>query len=173
MSIVTLDNHTCPNCGGDFILSVNSQYAQCENCGNTASVDTEELAKIRKIYRSAERQMHLNSAAGYNEAVNILQPISFVSEAREKLDYCDKRLSELKLAQSRKAEAKEQSDKKDTAIGIIFVVLLLLVVALAIAGAIYIIYHLRAGDLSPTAITVIISVVAVLAVLMIISKIKS
>ena len=40
---VTIYEHTCPNCGGEFILSVGSQYAQCENCGNTASVDADEL----------------------------------------------------------------------------------------------------------------------------------
>lgn len=170
---VTLNERTCPVCGGQYILSVNSQVAECENCGKTDEVDIDTLSAIRKTYRSAEQKIHRNTAADYSEAINLLQGISFVKEAREKADLCEKRLGELNDSRARQAEAKMQSDKNDSRIGFIFLILFLLVIALAVAGAVYIIYHLKMGDLSPTVSAIIICVVAVFAVSVIIGKLKS
>ena len=107
------------------------------------------------------------------DAINILQAISFVTEAEEKTLLCEKKLAELKAAQQERDEAKKEKDKKDTLVGVIFFVFFLLLVVLLIAGAAYIIYHLKLGDLSPTAIKVIISVIAVLVILTVIGKLKS
>jgi uncharacterized protein YqhQ len=170
---VSLNERTCPVCGGKFILSVNSQVAVCENCGKTAEVDAEALATVRKSYRSAEQKIHRNTAADYSEAINLLQGISFVKEAQEQTELCSKRLGEIKDEQERREESKKQSDKNDSIIGYIFLILFLLVVALAVAGAVYIIYHLKMGDLSPTAIAIIASAIGVFTVSLIIGKIKS
>ena len=170
---VSLNERTCPVCGGQFILSVNSQVAVCENGGKTADVDAETLATVRKTYKSAVQKIHQNTSSGYSEAINQLQGIYFVKEARGQMEYCEKRFGELKDEQARREESKKQSDKNDSRIGYIFLILFLLVIALAIAGAAYIIYHLKTGDLSPTAIAVIASVAGVFTVSLIIGKIKA
>lgn len=166
-------NYNCKICGGRLSISVNSEYAQCENCGSSAEVSPEELGRIRTIYESALRKIRLNSAAGYKDAINQLQTIPFVSEAQDKIDLCEKRLAEIKEAEAKRAEVQEQTDKNDTKTGIVIIVLIMLVILLAIAGAIYIAVHLYRGDLSPKAVTAIVSVIVVFAVLTIIGKIKS
>lgn len=163
----------CPVCGGKLIISVNSEYARCENCGNTAEVDSGDLGEIRSVYESALRKIRLNSAAGYTDAINQLKTIPFVSEAGDKIAFCENRLAEIKEAEAKRAEIREQTDKNDTKTGIIILILFLLVIAFAIAGAIYIAVHLYRGDLSPKAVTAIVSVIVVFAVLTIIGKIKS
>lgn len=163
----------CKTCGGKLSVSVNSGYAQCENCGNPAEIDPGELDRIRGIYESADRKIRLNSAAGYKDAINQLQTIPFVSEARDKIAFCETRLAEIKEAEAKRTEIQEQTDKNDTKTGIIIIVLIMLVILLVIAGAIYIAVHLYRGDLSPKAVTAIVSAIVVFAVLTIIGKIKS
>ena len=173
MSIVTLDNRICEIGGGKMLFSVNSDHAECENCGHTADADPDSLAKVRKAYRNAESKMHLNTEDGYNEAISRFQALDFIKEAKGKAELCENRLSLLKEDKARREKSKEESDKTDTRIGILFLILFLLVLALAIAGLVYIIYHIKMGDLSPTATAVIIAVVAIFAVSVIIGKIKS
>ncbi|MBQ9227475.1 MAG: hypothetical protein IJ168_01485 [Eubacterium sp.] len=163
----------CEMCGGTMAYSLNSEYAVCENCGNSVVADCKELDRIHRIYKNADLKMHMNSVEEYTDAINQLNTISFLKEAREKISYCESRLLELKEAEKKREEAKGQSDKNDGKIGIIILVLFLLLIGAAIAGAVYIIYHLKAGDLSPTATAIIISVVVMSAVLALIGKIKS
>ncbi len=163
----------CDVCGGNLAYSLNSKFAVCENCGKTFEADFEELSKIQRLYRAAELKTYVNSADGYREAINQLQSISYVKEAREKIAEYESRLAEAEKAEGERANDKEKSDSSDGKIGVIIIVVLCVFVAFAIAGAAYIIYHLKAGDLSPTATAIIISVIAVLVVTLIISKIKS
>ena len=163
----------CEICGGDLAVSLNSELAVCENCGNTAEVDSEELGKIRRIYREAEVKTYTQSVSAYQDAINLFQSISYVKEAREKIAACENRLSELKEAEENRAESNAKSDKSAGRIGIIILIMFTVVLALLISGIVYIVYHLKAGDLSPTATAIIISVIAVSFVALIISKIKS
>ncbi len=163
----------CKICGGKLHVSVNSEFAQCENCGNSAEIDSAELGRIREIYESANRKICLNSRAGYTDAINQLQTIPFVTEARDKIALCETRLAEIKETEAKRAEIQEQTDKNDAKTGIIIMVLILLVILLAAAGAVYIAVHLFRGDLSPKAVTAVICVIAVFAVIAIIGKIKS
>lgn len=70
------------NLGEELSVSVNSEYAQCENCGISAEVDSGKLGAIRAVYESAQRRIRLNSAAGYKDTINQLQTIPFVSDTR-------------------------------------------------------------------------------------------
>ena len=166
-------NNKCSVCGGKLIISIDSGYAECENCGSIFEVDSEELNKLRAVYQTAQRKIRHNSTAGYKEAINLLQTILFVSEAQNRIEFCEARLAEIKESEAKRAEAKEQSEKNDKKTGIMIIILLLLVIALAAAGAIYIAIHLYRGDLSPKAVTAIVSVLIVFTVLTIIGKIKS
>ena len=166
-------DYKCKICGGKLNISINSGYAGCGNCDNVTEVDSGELASIRSVYESAQRKIRLNSSDGYKEAISLLQTIPFVSEAGERIAFCENRLAEIKEAEAKRAEIQEQTDKNDTKTGIIIIILILLVILLAAAGAIYIAVHLYRGDLSPKAVTAIICAVAVFAVITIIGKIKS
>lgn len=163
----------CEICGGDLELSVNSEYSVCENCGNTAKADSVELERIRRIYKNAEQKTRLNSIDGYKSATDQLETIPFVTEAQDKIAFCEKRLIELKATEAKRNADKEQTEKNDSKIGIIILVLFLLMIALVVAGGIYVIYHIKCGDLLPTATEVIITAVAVTVIALIISKIKS
>ena len=167
-----LDNK-CKICGGDLLFSVHSEYASCENCGNNAEIDLQELGRIRRIYESAERKMRLNSKVGYKDAIIQLRSISFVSEAKEKISFCENRLREIAEAEAKRAETEKENAKSETKTGIIVIILLLLVVLALIAGAVYIIIHLVRGDLSPTAIAVIVSVIVFFIIITVIGKIRS
>ena len=163
----------CKICGGKLSVSVNSGYAQCENCGNPAEIDPGELDRIRGIYESAERKICLRSVEEYSDAINQLQTIQFVNEAQDKIAFCEARLTELKKAEAKRAEIQEQTDKNDTKTGIIIIIMIVLVILLATAGAIYIAVHLYRGDLSPKAVTAIVSVIVVFAIITAVGKIKS
>ncbi|MBR1531027.1 MAG: hypothetical protein IJ643_03080 [Eubacterium sp.] len=163
----------CETCGGTMIYSINSEYAVCENCGNTAEADSNELARIRGVYKSAELKTCLNSIDGLKDAINQFQSISNTKEVPERIAYCENRLKEIKEKKENSTELKEQSDTKDKSIGIIVLIFVILIIAFAIAGAVYIIFHLIRGDLSTTATIIIVAVAIVSALLLIINNIKS
>ena len=72
----------CPICGGTLEISLLSGEAVCEACGNRARVDFDRTAEYRRIYHEAEKAACLNTAAGYAEAIELLESISFVKEAK-------------------------------------------------------------------------------------------
>ena len=86
--------------------------------------------------KSAERKIRLRSVAGYTDAINQLQTIPFVSEARDKIAFCEARLAEIRESKAKQAEIHEQTDKNDTKTGIIIIIMIVLVILLAAAGAI-------------------------------------
>ena len=170
---VSLNERTCPVCGGQYVLSVNTDYAKCENCGKTEKTDTDTFSHIRRIYTEAEQKIHLNSAEGYTEAIELLQSIPFVSETEERIRFCEKRLTELKDTKTRQDESKEKTDKRNARIGIYILIVILLTVVLIVAGLVYVIYHFRAGDLSPVSTGIFIAVIIALFIMLVIGKIKS
>lgn len=163
----------CKTCGGDLALSINSDYAVCENCGNKSDVDFQELGRIRRIYRDAELKTYTNSVDGYQNAISQLQTISFVTEAKEKIALYESRLTEVRELEAKRNADKEKEEKSSSKIGVVILIFFILLLALVVAGIVYVIYHLKAGDLSPVAIGVIAAIAAVTIILMIIGKIKS
>ena len=166
-------DNKCKICGGRLIVSVDTGFAQCENCGNAFPAEPEELAKLRSALTKADLKMRLNTVAGYEDALELLRSISFVSEARQKAELCNERLSELREKQSGRIKNEKAANKNDTKIGVIILVLLILLILLALAGAVFAAVHLFRGDLSPEAVTAIVVVAVIIAVLIIIGKIRS
>ena len=173
MSDLSTDNRICETCGGELRFSVNSEYAVCDSCGKSFKADADELAQIKRVYRQAELKMHHNSVEAYSEAAKLLRTIPFVTEAGEKIEFCEKRIEELNETQADRDEEKQLEEKKSTGLGLVLFILFLVVIVLALAGAVYIVYHLISGDISPRTTAVIIAVIAVSAVLLIIGKLKS
>lgn len=160
-------DNKCKICGGRLIVSLGTGYATCENCGNASQPSAEELAKLRAAVKNAENRMRLNSAAGYEEALEQLRSISFVSEAQQKAELCRRRLNELRGKQAEREKNEGAANKSDTRIGIIILILFILLILLAIAGGVYVAVHLYRGDLSPKAVAAIVITVVIIAALLI------
>jgi hypothetical protein len=166
-------NPICSVCGGKLNITIGSDIAVCESCNNRAEIPSGDVKKYSDIYKSAEALIRQNNTLSYENAIKILNAISFIPEAEAKIAFCETRLAEIKEAEAKRAEAKEQADKNDTKAGIIIIVMIVLVILLVVAGAIYIAVHLYRGDLSPKVVTAIITVIIIFTFITIIGKIKS
>nr|MCR4594281.1 hypothetical protein [Clostridiales bacterium] len=91
---VTLNERTCPNCGGQYLISLDSDFAQCANCGHTDNVDPDFSIHIRRIITEAEQNIHSNSEEGYAEAIRLLRSVPFVPESEDRIVFCETRLDE-------------------------------------------------------------------------------
>ena len=96
-----------------------------------------------------------------------------MSETEERIRFCEKRLAELKDTKARQDENKDESDKRNARIGIYILIVILLTLILITAGLVYIIYHLRAGDLSPVSTGIFIAILIILFLAPVIGKMKT
>lgn len=165
--------HECNICGGNLILTIGSDTAFCDHCGQASAVDPQAVKKYQDVYQAAETLMRTDTMHGYAEALTRLQSISFIPQAKEKAELCERRMAQLRQTRNDPARPKETDEKKSEKLGVTIVVLVLLLFVAAAVGLGYVGYHLIKGDLSQTAVIVLVSVAAVLAGLLIIGKLKS
>ncbi|MCR5611820.1 MAG: hypothetical protein K6F68_08355 [Clostridiales bacterium] len=159
-----MQNFKCPVCGGKLNVKIGAEIAACEACGSISPVNEEDVRRFKAIYQKATVAMNKRTAAGYNEALNLLEPITFIKEASELSGQCRDKLKELEQTQLLRTAREKESNKRDTVAGIIFAVILLLVIAAIIAGAVYCVIRLIHGQLSPAAIGVIAGVVILIVI---------
>ena len=162
----------CPVCGGKLHIKIGAGLAVCESCGGASEIDPAEIEKYRAICRTAERSMQKYTAAGYREALALLEPIGFVDEAEELRAECEERLNALQTGKRRQQEMEQASEKRNTALGVILLVLMLLFVLAALAGAVYLVIRLANGSLPPAALWITVGAAALAVVLIIINKLK-
>ncbi len=162
----------CPICGGTLEISLLSGEAVCEACGNRARVDFDRTKEYRRIYHEAEKAACLNTAAGYAEAIELLESISFVKEAKSKTADYQTRAQELRERQAARSKEEKASGKRDTAFGTVLIVLVILIVLAALVGAFVVVFRLVRGELSPQMTVAVIVTIAVLVIGAIIGKIK-
>ena len=168
-----MEKYKCKTCGGDLIITIGSDRAVCDHCGQAAEIDAKDVKKYQNAYNNAEILMRTGTLAGCEEALTRLQAISFIPQAREKALYCEQRLEELRKAQEeRRKRAGMDTGRKDSAIGIILLVLLAVFFLAAVGCAVYVVYRLIKGDLSQTEVIVLIAVAAVFAALLVLGKLK-
>ena len=163
--------YECKTCGGELIVKIGADTAVCDHCGRSVMLDPKDVKHYQDTYRSAERMMRTGTMEGYNAALTRLRSISFIPEAREKAADCEQQMETLRR---NKADGRKVSggNSRNTAIGVIIVVLTM-VLLLAIIGAVGVaVYHLIKGDLSTTQIIVMAVAAAVLVILLIIGKLK-
>lgn len=159
-----MQNFKCPVCGGKLNVKIGAEIAACEACGNVSPLNEEDVRHFKAIYLKATAAMNRRTAAGYNEAINLLEPIAFIKEASELSGQCRDKLKELEQTRLLRGEREKESNKRDTVAGIVFAVIVLLVIAAIIAGAVYCVIRLIHGQLSPVAIAVIAGVVILIAI---------
>ncbi len=87
--------YKCKTCGGDLVLTIGSDTAFCDHCGQAAAVGSQDVKKYQDIYQSAETLMRTDTLSGYEDALTRLQSIAFIPQAKEKAAFCEKRIKEL------------------------------------------------------------------------------
>ena len=168
-----MSKHKCNTCGGYLILTIGSDRAVCDHCGQATAVDPQDVIKYQDVYRSAETLMRTDSLSGYTDALMRLQSISFIPQAKEKAAFCEKRIKQLQTVHVEKTRRKEIDEGKDTRLGIVITIMIVLFLAAFVVGVVYLAFQLYRGNLSQTEIIVIASVVIVFVLLLIIGKIRS
>ena len=154
-----MDPFTCPICGGKLNIRIGADKAECDSCGRLAEIDAADVARYREVYSSAERLMRQNTAAGYADAITRLQTIAFIGEAQDKIKECEQRLNELRADRLHRQEANRLSDRRNTRLGIVLLILTVLLCAAALAGIVYLVVRFVQGTLSKGAVITILAVV--------------
>ena len=167
-----MKSFTCPVCGGKLNISIVSELAVCGSCGNTCECDTDDIARFRAIYRSAERAMLLHTEAGYREAIAALEAIPFVEGSESLYRECERRLNELQSNRQRRQESEAASDRKSTALGVALLIAAAVFCLAAVIGAVYLAVCVANGTLPDWAVPVVIAAAVLAAVLFIAGKFK-
>ena len=163
----------CGICGGDLNITPGADIAVCGSCGGRTELPREDVEKYIRLFKSADTLIANNTVAGYKAAISQLQTVSYIPEAERKIDYCEKRIIEIKEARLRSEREKAANDEGNTKVGLILISLFALFGVALLAGICYIAYHLYMGDLSPNAVKAIIAAVVLIAAFALIGKIKS
>ena len=154
-----MTSFTCPICGGKLNIRIGADKAECDSCGKLHEIDAADVARYREIFTGAERAMRQNTAAGYADAIRQLQAVAFIDEARDKIKECEQRLNELHASRLQRQEANRLSDKRNTRLGIVLLILTVLLCAAALAGVVYLVVRFVQGTLSKGAVITILAVV--------------
>lgn len=168
-----MQSFICPICGGQLKIVIGAETAECDSCGRMTALRPEDVQKYREIYLGAERAMRQSNVAGYREALEKLDSISFVEEARKKKAFCEQRLSKLEAMQRQRQVSVQKSDAKSAKLGIVLLIVALLFVAAAIAGVVYFVIAWRSGMLSRTTIVCAVAAAVIAAVLLLIGRLRS
>ncbi|MBQ9552691.1 MAG: hypothetical protein IJU96_07995 [Clostridia bacterium] len=167
-----MEDFKCPVCGGTLEISLFSASAVCESCGNRSQVDFNQTKEYRQVYHEAEKLACLNTVDGYTKAIELLDSIPFVKEAKEKSAAYHKRIQEIREKKEAQQEAEKTSGKHETVFGIALIVLVILIVLAAVAAGAVIFVRLVRGELSTQTTIILVIVIAVLVVGAIVGKIK-
>ena len=165
-----MKSYTCPICGGKLNIRIGADNAECDSCGRLHEIDAADVARYREVYSSAERAMRQNTAAGYADAIRQLQTIAFIGEARDKIKECEQRFNELRANQLQRQEANRLSDRRNTRLGIVLLILTLLLCAAALAGVVYLIVRWAQGTLSKGAVITILAVAAAAVIISVLGR---
>ena len=163
----------CKTCGGDLVLTIGSDTAYCDHCGQPSPVDPQDVKEYLDVYESAERLMRTGTLSGCEDALIRLRTISFIPQAKEAAELCEKKIEELRVNRSEKESQKADDEKKSASLGALIIGLIVLFLLAILACIGYAVFRLVQGDLSRTEVIVLIAVAAVFALLLIIGKIRS
>lgn len=166
-------DNKCKICGGNLVITIGSNMAVCDHCGQSEPVSEQDVKKYLDIYKRAEVLMRTGTLSGFCDASDILQSISFIPQAREKAEVCKTQIEKLKKVAQEKKQQNDSENSKGTVIGIVIIVLILLLLSAALFGIGYLIFHLVKGDISQTGMTVLIVSAVVLVALTVIGKLNS
>lgn len=168
-----MDKNKCMICGGDLVLTIGSETAVCDHCGQASAVDPQDVKKYLRIYQDAERLTHSGTVSGYKEAVTLMETIAFIPQAKEKIDLYENQIDALRLKKDRQEYRKAAGEKSNTAVGVVLTVFVVLFILAAVGLIGFEIYRFVKGEMSQKEMIVSIAVAAAAAVLLLIGKIRS
>ena len=166
----TIQKHKCKICGGDLVLTIGSERAVCDHCGEAGAVDPQDVQKYETVYRTAETLMRTGTRAGYEDALTRLQSICFIPQAQEKAALCENKLKELQGRQSGNAAQNGGEEKTHMALGVTVTVLTALFFLAAVFCVGWTVYRSVKGQLTPVQIVALIVASAVFAGLLLAGK---
>ena len=169
----TIPKHKCATCGGDLILTIGSDRAVCDHCGEAGAVDPQDVRKYENVYRAAETLMRTGTRTGYEDALTRLQTIRFIPQANEKAELCEKKLNDLQLRRTQTAAPDGGGEKSHMALGVTVTVIAALVFLAAVFCVGWAVYRFLKGQLTPAQIVALIAAIVVIAGVLIAGKARS
>ncbi len=163
---------TCPVCGGRLNITIGSAYAVCSSCGNLTELDQKDVEKFRGIFDHAKNSVSLNTIAGYKDAIRELDQISFIEEAREKSAEYKKAIEDIQADQQRKELSEKSSGKKQTILGMILLIFMILLSLAAIAGIVYLVILWSRGQLPQGTVIAVLIFIGVWALISIMNSFR-
>ena len=164
---------TCPACGEHMIINTDTGIAVCGSCGETAPSDDNQLQRIMEISRRADRLIQQNTAAGYQQALHLLQEISAAAAVDEKISFCKTRLESLKIEKMRREALAKDEDRKDGSRGVVLLIVFAAIIIIpTVAGIIALTVLWRQGRLSPAAGAILLCALAAIILLYAFGKAK-
>lgn len=160
----------CSTCGGNILINTQSGTAVCDSCGNAADIDKATVEKYKSVYETAKRKMRLNSSKTYNEAIEILNGITFVDGVSEDIRICQSRIEEMKASALTQKKIAEQTESNSKKTGTVLGIIIILVVVLLIAAVCLVGYKLVRGELTPAMTCVCIGIAVIVCIAVIAGK---
>lgn len=165
-------NNRCEICGGTVMINTDTGIGTCDSCGNNTEIDRATVTKYRSLIGSADRKMMYNSMKYYTEAKGILEDIQFVDGAKEKLDICNKRITEMKITHQTEAKRQQKIDSGNSKVGVAIAVIVVIGLILLALAAGFFLFKLIKGQLSSGAIVAAVVVAAIVIAMFITTKTK-
>lgn len=97
MSGITLNEHTCPNCGGNLTFDTKSKTAECKSCGTVFSIEEEKDNLFELNYSESGKVQSMK--------VNIPNPLDVIDRISQKA-------AEKREEERIQAEIQEQKNKE-------------------------------------------------------------
>lgn len=163
---------TCPVCGGRLNIKIGSAYAACSSCGNLTELDQNDVEKFRGIFDHAKNSVSLNTIAGYKDAIRELDQISFIEEAREKSAEYKKAIEDIQSDQLRKEVLEKSSGKKQTILGMVLLIFMIILSLAAIAGIVYLVILWSKGQLPQGTVIAVLIFIGVWALISIMNSFR-
>ena len=160
----------CPICGGRLKIKIDSGMALCGSCGEWTEADPAQLQNLRYTVGTAERSARLQTAEGCETALRLLEEISAVADVEDRISACRAQLDSVRETRVRQKKTARDDDKRDTATGIVLMVLIVLICLAAVGGLIAVFILWSKGRLPPSAAVACVCVIAAVAALVLLSK---
>lgn len=163
----------CSICGGNILVNTDSAIGTCDSCGNSVEIDAETVKKYKNLIALADRKMMLNSVNGYNEAIEILNDITFVDGVDGRIRKCNQRIAELNIKAEARRAFRAESEANESKIGTILLIVVVIAFLLMAAAVGFTLYKLFRGELTQQQIYIVIGIAAVSVIMFIAGKLKS
>ena len=151
-------------------IKIESGMALCGSCGEWTDADPTQLRILRDTVSKAERAARLQTAEGCENALRLLGEISAVADVEDRIAACRAQLDPVRETRVRQKQTARDDDKRDTATGIVLIVLIVLICLAAVGGLIAVFILWSKGRLPPSAAVACVCVILAIALLVLLYR---